>query len=315
MIENGILCLIQKKGNFPLTAYDAFPVRPGHNNIVAISATILKSDEQMVSIHPQARNCYFENENVGLTLYKNYTQSNCFFECNLYFAQRKMKDIDIKSRNCVPWFFPPPFENPIICNPWEAEAIYQLMLNVPEKECHHCLPDCNTIIYKKKVTSVPLRSCDLSNAGVSQFCKNNNGTFLFTDGINNAVRKFYDFQFQKQPYFLNIYYKDTNRSYSRTLPNGDVFERSSSFDPFLNDIAKVQIYFKTATATEIRCQAIMTWTNYFSNVGGILGLVLGIGIISLFEIVWMSTPKAVVNYFFHKTDLSVKIFLEEKVSI
>jgi hypothetical protein len=73
------------------------------------------------------------------------------------------------------------------------------------------------------------------------------------------------------------------------LPNGDVFGESlSTYDALNNDIAKVQIYFKSASTLKVKKSVKMTWIDYFSNVGGILGLVLGIGIISVFEIIWLN---------------------------
>jgi hypothetical protein len=54
------------------------------------------------------------------------------------------------------------------------------------------------------------------------------------------------------------------------------------------DIAIVQIYFQNAYATQIQRSLTMGWIDYFSNVGGIFGLVLGMGMISIVELVWLA---------------------------
>jgi hypothetical protein len=72
-----------------------------------------------------------------------------------------------------------------------------------------------------------------------------------------------------------------------TLGNGDVFgSLDIDYEAFEKDIAKVEIYFKSATATKIYREPTMTWIDFFANLGGLFGLVLGLGIIFLFEFVW-----------------------------
>jgi hypothetical protein len=48
----------------------------------------------------------------------------------------------------------------------------------------------------------------------------------------------------------------------------------------------VKIIYQTPTAFYIGSQSKMSWTDYFSNVGGLLGLVLGMGFISFVEMLW-----------------------------
>ena len=61
---------------------------------------------------------------------------------------------------------------------------------------------------------------------------------------------------------------------------------NSDYEAFEKDIAKVEIYFKSATATKIYREPTMTWIDFLSNLGGLFGLVLGLGVIFVFEIVW-----------------------------
>jgi hypothetical protein len=58
------------------------------------------------------------------------------------------------------------------------------------------------------------------------------------------------------------------------------------YDAYEKDIAKVEIYFKSATVTEIHREPTMTWIDFFANLGGLFGLGLGLGLIFLFEVIW-----------------------------
>ena len=60
-----------------------------------------------------------------------------------------------------------------------------------------------------------------------------------------------------------------------------------SYDAYEKDIALVEISFRKSTIIQMSRKARMNWIDYFSTVGGLLGLVLGMGIISLIEMVWV----------------------------
>ena len=61
-----------------------------------------------------------------------------------------------------------------------------------------------------------------------------------------------------------------------------------SYDAYEKDIAIVQFYYKKSTIIQMGTQVTMSWIDYFSAVGGLLGLVLGMGIVSVIEIVWLA---------------------------
>ena len=50
------------------------------------------------------------------------------------------------------------------------------------------------------------------------------------------------------------------------------------------DVAMVEIIYQKSTLVEIESQVRMTWIDYFSAVGGLLCLVLGMGFFSVFEL-------------------------------
>ena len=60
-----------------------------------------------------------------------------------------------------------------------------------------------------------------------------------------------------------------------------------TYDPFKTDIATVEIYFRKASIIQMGRQSKMSWIDYLSTVGGLLGLVLGMGFVSFIEFFWL----------------------------
>jgi hypothetical protein len=52
-----------------------------------------------------------------------------------------------------------------------------------------------------------------------------------------------------------------------------------NYDAYDKDIALVHFYFKKPTIIYMKTKASMSWNNFFSEVGSITGLVIGLGII------------------------------------
>ena len=283
---NGFIGLVKPRGSFLLTALDGFELRPGHNNIVAISAQLITSEEGLRGLKPQERNCKFEEENSMLKFYQNYTQTNCLLECSLLFAQKIILTKYPNLHPCTPWFFPSMDIAPYSCDPWTAAEMYEVMLNTPEQECGQCLPDCQTTIYKTTISAVPLRQCLFQNAGLGLFCRGLQASLSNPKIMSSLVEEQYHKRLNTLPFYFKGLFPSSNRTYSSTIPRQDIFGRTG-YNPFETDIAKVQIYFKKPTAMEIKRQLTMSWIEFLSNTGGILGLVLGMGVIFFAEVLWI----------------------------
>ena len=280
----GFVGLVTQGGNFPQISVGGFEIKPGHKNIVALSATVINSGQELQSMDPKSRNCYFEWESSFLKVFQNYTQQNCKFECSLFYAQQHLES---KFQPCSPWYFPSPEMSPNMCDPWQAAKMIEIMSNVPISECKHCLSDCNSTIYKHRISTTPFRNCQLNSLGSSKLCNKNLDTKFKSEKLSILVQSIYNKKHSTEPYFYKKYFPSSYRKYGDSLPNGDVFESTNKpYNSLDKDLASVQIFFDSAHATKIQRSPKMTWTNYFSNVGGVYGLVLGMGIISLFEILW-----------------------------
>ena len=286
--NSGFMGLIQQTGSFPMTTFGAFDIKPGHKNIVALTGTVIKSAPELQNLNPVARNCLFRSENPQLKIYRNYSQSNCLFECSLYFAQKTIQNKYNASHPCVPWYFPTAETKPRVCNPWEAVEFLKLMSNVLKYDCQHCLPECNLTIYKTLVTAVPLRNCSLKSLNSIQFCNISNNVESTSTILGDLVTNSYERRYGRAPNYMKNAFRPSNRSLGQSLVNGHYFGPSDSdYNPFAKDISIVQIFFKTATVVECGRQPVMTWIDFFSNIGGILGLVFGVGLLTVIELVWL----------------------------
>jgi hypothetical protein len=133
-------------------------IKPGNNNLIALTATKIDADVAIENVEPERRKCLFADENKNLTIHKKYSMANCVLECSLLFAQNQLLEKKDISERCTPWFFPVSDDQTTICNPWEANLIMGVIQNyIPENICAHCLPDCSTVIYQSTLTALEFR--------------------------------------------------------------------------------------------------------------------------------------------------------------
>ena len=53
------------------------------------------------------------------------------------------------------------------------------------------------------------------------------------------------------------------------------------------DIAVLEVFFEATTAIQFSTYATQTWVDYFANVGGLLGLCIGLSIVTIVELAWL----------------------------
>ena len=186
----------------------------------------------------------------------------------------------------IPWFYTTTANLSLyVCNPWETVKFLGFMSKVPAGVCQ-CLPDCSAIIYEPIIISTPLRKCDSSSLGVSKLCDINNKALPQPTMFGSQAR----LEFERYGFSSSALngVESSTRFYANTLPNGDVFGTNpKNYSAFEKDIALVEVYFRKSNIFQMGRQARMNWIDYFSTVGGLLGLVLGMGIISIIELIWV----------------------------
>jgi len=66
-----------------------------------------------------------------------------------------------------------------------------------------------------------------------------------------------------------------------------VLQGAQVYDAYDTDIAAIDIYFKTPTIVEYRTNRSQTWVDFFASIGGLLGLCIGISIVTFVELAWL----------------------------
>ena len=200
-----------------------------------------------------------------------------------------MEVFKIHNTLCQPWFFPTSNDSISMCDPWESYDFFQIMANaIPDHLCQQCLPDCNVTLYKPTVVVQPFANCSAKNLANNRFCSFTNRKVepLQLKFVGQMVSEFFDSDgnsTKSLPNYLTRMYT-SYRTHKYT-----VFDHQSrkGYDAFDEDIAMVQIIYQKPTVVVMRSRQTMSWIDYFAAVGGLLGLVLGMGIISFFELFWL----------------------------
>ena len=86
---DGFYALIDSGNHYPLINQRSVLIKPGHNNLIGISATKITVNGNLKKIPVDKRNCLFPEEHK-LKLFKNYLKPSCDFECSLDHAMSKV---------------------------------------------------------------------------------------------------------------------------------------------------------------------------------------------------------------------------------
>ena len=285
----GFTAIVTSKDSYPLTSQKGFRLKPGHINLIGLSGTKISADEDILSIESKKRNCLFPQENDNMKIHKNYSLSNCLLECSIFYAQDMLTKSLNLSKPCSPWYYP--ISEPIgtVCDPWEAAEFNNYFNRVPDDRCSYCLPDCDTVIYTPTITATPFRRCDFRNLGVSSLCTLED-PFLPEPRIwAQEVLHELTIENISNPAFLQrVQLTPTERYYpTHELPFNAFNPANETYDAYEKDIAIVQFYFLTSSVIEFKTSQSQSWIDYLSAVGGLLGLCIGLSIVTIVELFWL----------------------------
>ena len=294
----GFTSTVTAPGEYPITQRKAKIIKPGHLNMIEISAVNVKADATIKSITPKARKCYFEDE-FQLKMHKNYSKSNCYLECSLEYASKKVGKKH-NSSQCIPWFFPVNDNSEVkICDPWEKKEFEEILQIMPSNVCDHCLPDCNGNIYETRINIAEFKKCDYTNLGASMFCDLEAGDMNpsiwtqeardeFEKGIGDVPKYMLKNQ-ENQTKYSNRRSYNRNPEILKKMPLSHRLAKDPTYDAFENDIAMAYFYFENADILQLQINKKMTAFEYVSAVGGNFGLGIGFSLISLIEIIYWLT--------------------------
>jgi hypothetical protein len=276
----GFFGLITGKGDYPMVYSNGFLIRPGHTNFVALSASMIEADNDLRSLEPWRRKCIFNDETQNLTLHREYSQAKWNLECALHCAHSET--LKKFNTSCIPWHFPTKESNPRVCDPWMAKFFRFATFSAPQSECDHCLPSCSVTYYRHSVTSSPFRQCDDLNIGLSYICK--------LDGKKISDPKIWANQ------IISKYGKNPPKYISRIVTNRRKFLSGNDsilsivpadYDAYEEDIAVVSVFFESPAVFLYRSQHSQTWIDFFSAIGGLLGVCFGFSFVTIAELIWL----------------------------
>ena len=286
--------VVSDKGSYPLTGQDGFQIKPGHYNFIGISGTKISAYDAIRILSPNDRKCRFSDETYGLKIHTKYSLSNCLLECSITYAQSMM--FTNQSKVCTPWFLPPIDKLGTICDPWEAVEFEIYFYNATDNLCPQCLPDCDTIQYDNSITAVPFRKCDFRNLGASNLCRTDNPMppepQIWSKEVLNDLMSVFG---SNTTLGAKLGVVSSQRSYAvNNAPPGMFNFINLTYDAYDNDIAIVEFYFKKSSVIEFSTNVRMSWIDFFSAIGGLLGLCIGVSIVTFVELFWLAF-KLVLN--------------------
>ena len=276
----GFHVVVDGKQNYPFTSKNGIPVKSGQENEVIIRATRFESDTLTEKeVTPFKRNCYFSNEVTSknpMKMYKNYTQTNCLFECRLEAARKQMIQNNLTKNECVPWFYPKGDEHIFkLCDPWGMRTFQNLFQNINDEQCNHCLPDCRSTHYLTTLSSAPFGYCDRTNLMLSPLCDLSTKRMMMNPPIwkHTIQREYETFNGKNQPEFMtsqpnvlaNIRKYATEKE-AKNLALRAQNEKNPSYNAFEKDITIVNFYFDETDVVQYIRYLRMTPLDFISKV-------------------------------------------------
>ena len=206
-------------------------------------------------------------------------------------------DLDNTTEICVPWFFPVKNDTSIkMCNPWNTQKFLEIIeKKIPKDECNYCLPDCATVKYDAVMTYANLRKCDRTTiGGTSMLCALVDGPMNPAPWMSTAQNEFINAN-QTVPWYLDTESTGMETSIKqfpnqRKLMINNMFPSQLAghpyYDAYERDIGVLNIFFSEKKILKYATKNRMSDLDFLSQIGGSLGLAMGISIISVIEIIY-----------------------------
>ena len=326
---NGFLAIIDDKDKYPLTSATSLIASPGHETNIEINAVNVESLDEIRKIHPKRRNCFFSDEyeldmhqsysqsNCLLECKVKFTYE-CLKTCTISgttcdcgnMATQDANSHENNGSSCIPWFYPVDDRRSTeMCNPWNTLKFNKIMNDdIPDDQCLHCLSDCSTTVYTTNIAYSAFQKCDHTNTGTNLLCDMVNGELNPAPWTMMAQNEYIKASPNDSlPWYLETDLTKVNvteaekikfpNQRSKMPPEGMErsvlfkieMENNPTYDAFERDIGFVNIFFGRGYSTRYIKKNRMSGYDFLSQVGGSVGLAMGISIISLVEILYWFT--------------------------
>jgi hypothetical protein len=151
------------------------------------------------------------------------------------------------------------------------------------------LADCDTVVYEPTITTIPFRRCDFRNLGVSKLCDFENP---FVPKPQIWARQVMEALNATLPNIslvaAQLGFVSSKRSYAIPfIPPGAFNFADETYDAYDQDLAVASFFFRKTSIIELNTDVSQTWIEFFSVIGGLLGLCIGMSIVTFIELFWL----------------------------
>ena len=284
-------------------------VSPGMETFIGLSFSNTQATRPVIEkLTPQRRNCFDDGE-IDLPILTHelgyrYSMGNCQYEAGVQAV--------ISNCNCIPTFFVEPFNfqgisntDLQICHGKDLTCM-EFQMNVVEgnltllvhdlknngkliqiqclSNCDHQVISINTSVrkYPNKLAFEQTTHICFALKKITRICQDETKKALFLESYQNEV---------SCEQILEAERDDKDYNCSSFISTPALLKKNSNLTSFLfkyaeENFAYVKVFSKFPYHTKIQMSLEMNEIQFISNLGGLLGLLMGLSIISLFELIY-----------------------------
>lgn len=267
-------------------AHLGIKIYPGHKHKIQIYANQHATSDDFQSLDLNVRKCRYSHENPfgNVSLFKQYNQKSCSFECKLRICERTLK--------CIPWFLPPVNASLPLCDGFWTYIFQHYMGTDHDENCQMCQPDCELITFHPieskekldpKVICGSLRRKREDNFSfdaqrIAQLKLTQENVFLWR--LKQILRG-------ERGQYLGPNWADLISNESTTLINEGPEFQAACEDIVTKDIAIVEVEMMQNHMQKIMKQRRVQFSDKLGTLGGTLGLFTGMSFIGFVEIIFV----------------------------
>ncbi|CRK90292.1 CLUMA_CG004020, isoform A [Clunio marinus] len=278
----GFRLTLHTPDEFPRPDFKYLTIPFNMMSLISVIPQVLTTSKNLKNYEPRKRKCYFQGEKQ-LKFFKHYTQSNCKLECLTEFVRKKC--------GCVK--FSMPHENTTkMCTSTDIKCMEtaesDLIMSELEKKIKEDVTKAASppMVVNSPVIPIMVSNMKLKKVSETKAC----GCLPSCSSI------FYNTEMSQTLFDVVQSQRDVASDRSKTE------EFKDKADDYI--FSKFEIYFKEDEFIESKRTELYGWTNFLSNCGGFLGLLMGGSLLSLVEIFYHCTMK---NFFKRRREMKERV--------
>ena len=217
-------------------------VKAGYISTFLINPSQTITSNNTKHLSQEKRQCQFKNENRNLELFKDFSEANCIFECQLKTVFGKC--------GCTPWDYPVLNDSMPTCDSFGRLCFKKFMVHPnTTKTCNYCAHDCTTTRYSFSVYSTRIDADVL--------CSNDQFRKALQYGTHLSKNQPYGY-FAMPPMFI--------RRYEQIVQEKDIGHMNMCLERVKN-LAIVNFQIESPFFTRIKRTQRVSFADTLSNIG------------------------------------------------